>query len=492
MASVAVATPSPKKTPVVRHKSASPWRIARFGPYPPTNPPTNPLIPVLPSLALAPSIPNPIYQASSSAEQNNPQRLPEKVVQHSLSFSLLENGIPRDPREEELPELQRLFPTLRNVSFQHPFLVLLVEKLPEHPWPTILAGLPLWLATTAEGRPPVNIGSVARSNQRFNVNGKIEYYKTPNEATILEIFELVNEKGAGVNRITWDGCGFHAFGNQAPGQGWQNRLPSRINNFFISYTWTKSTMEEHALRMKVPTMDATDDTRYPRDQLRPGIMIAGFQNNMKDGLGTTAGVCVESPTSSKKFITVAAHGFTASVGDAVFHPRVALLNGKPDPRYQIATIERKFGDTDIALAELEPDIRYSAETFTDPQPDQPQAQPFRSLKNPADLKVFDMVYMNTPVNGLCQGQHIATDWALGFEATDEAPQERKTYCDISQFSYWGNGSDIFFEGCCGGVIWNDDFDVLGQFRFQEKDGARFAFSPSFKILIDLGYKLSSI
>jgi hypothetical protein len=208
-------------------------------------------------------------------------------------------------------------------------------------------------------------------------------------------------------------------------------------------------------------------------------------------LGTTSGVCVKSPTSGKRFITVAAHGFPASVGDSVYHPRIDLSNGVPDARYQIGTIDRKFGDTDIALAQLKPGIRYSGETFSDPEPGQPQAQPFRGLKTPETLGPGDTVFMNTPVNGQCEGIHVATEWALGFEASDEAPQESKAYCEIALFSYWGNGSDIFFEGC-GGVIWDENFDVLGQFRFQEKEGQKLAHAPSFKVLIDQGYQLSTI
>jgi hypothetical protein len=485
------ATPSPKKGQsqnlIVRHKSSSPWRATRFSPYLPRNP----LIPGYSTSDLAARIPNPLYQASSSAEQENSQQRPEKVVRLTLPFSLRNNGIPRDPTEEELPELQKLFPTLRSVSYQHPFLVLVVEKLPEQPWPTILADLPLWLTTTPNGKPPLDLGKFARASQKFNVRGEIKYYETPNEATILEIFQLLNERGAGVDRIRWDGCMFRAFGNQEPGQGWQNRLPSRINGLSISYIWTKSTMEEHALRLKVPAPNVTDDTQYEREQLRPGIMLAGFHNNMNQGLCTTSGVCVKSPTSGKRFITVAAHGFPAGVGDSVYHPRVDLSNGVPDARYQIATIDRKFGDTDIALAQLKPGIRYSGETFSDPEPGQLQAQPFRSLTNPKSIRPGDTVFMNTPVNGQCEGVHVATEWAR-FEASDEAPEERETHCEIALFSYWGNGSDIFFEGCCGGVIWDENFDVLGQFRFQQKDGQKLAYSPSFKVLIDQGYQLSTI
>jgi hypothetical protein len=104
------------------------------------------------------------------------------------------------------------------------------------------------------------LGKFARVSQRINVKDEIKYFETPNEATILEIFKLINERGAGVDRIRWDGCMFRPFGNQEPGQDSQNRLPSRINGHSISYIWTKSTMEEHALRMKVPAANVTDDT----------------------------------------------------------------------------------------------------------------------------------------------------------------------------------------------------------------------------------------
>jgi hypothetical protein len=484
-------TPSPQKDQIqsliVRHKSASPWRVTRFSPYWPRNP----LNTAISGQSLEKSIKNPLYQGPSPSEQSEPQQLQEKVIRLVLSFSLKDNG-PRTPTEEELPELMRHFPTLRSVGYEHPFLVVIVEDLPNQPWPTIVADLPLWLTTPAKGRPPVDCGLRARAAQKFHVKGEIKYYETPNEATVWEILVLVNERGAGVDRIRWDGCTFHAFGNQPPGEGWQDRLPSRVNGFSISYTWTKSTMAEHALRLKDPTASSTDDTQYERDQLRPGIMLAGFHNNMKEGLGTTSGVCVESPTSGKKFITVAAHGFTASVGDSVYHPRISHSNGVPDARYLIGTIDRKFGDTDIALAELVPGIKYSRVTFSGPQPGLPEARPFRNFRDPRTLKYGDPVFMNTPVNGPCEGVHFTTDWLFGFEASDDAPQESKVHCEISHFSYWGNGSDIFFEGCCGGVIWDENFDVLGQFRFQERDGLKRAFAPTFKVLMEQGYQLSEI
>lgn len=75
---------------------------------------------------------------------------------------------------------------------------------------------------------------------------------------------------------------------------------------------------------------------------------------------------MKSPTFGKRFIIVAVHGFPASVGDSVYHPRIDLSNGVPDARYQIGTIDRKFGDTDIALAQLKPGFDTPGKPFPIP------------------------------------------------------------------------------------------------------------------------------
>lgn len=471
---MALSTKGQLETPTFRQKSASPWRVTRFYPHLPSNP----LLLGLSTLALeAPDLP---YQASLSDTQ-----LPEKVIRLTLSFSLLNNGIPRGPNEDELPELEKHFPTLRTVSYQYPFLLLGVEHLPEQPWPTFVADLPLWL-TVASDFGPFRISKVARHSQTFNVKGDIQLYETPNEATVLEIFQLLNRQGADVDRIQWDGIVIRAFGSQEPEQGWKNYLLSRINDIAVAYHWTDQTMEEHTLRPKtLSTAKVADNTEYGREHLRPGIMISGRGSNMQEGSRTTSGVCVESP-QGKKFITVAAHSFPVGVGCAVYHPQ-SPSNGEPDARYQIGTIDRMFEETDIALAELQPGIRYARETFA-----QPTGQPFRNFKTPETLRIYDPVFMNTPVTGHCEGVHLGTEWSLCFEATDEDPQPKQALCNVINFSYWGYGSDTLFDGCAGCVIWDQNFDVLGQFGFQEKDGSQRVCAPSLKILEDQGYKLSTI
>ena len=96
-----------------------------------------------------------------------------------MSFSLLNNGIPRLLTEEVLPELHQVFPTLSSVSYMHPFLVIEAEELPQKPWPLTLAGPALWLHKPGLlNDPPNRIGEFALAKQQFNVEGEIKRYET--------------------------------------------------------------------------------------------------------------------------------------------------------------------------------------------------------------------------------------------------------------------------------------------------------------------------
>lgn len=370
---------------------------------------------------------------------------------------------------------------------------MVVEELPENPWLVFVADLPLWL-TKKHHESPYEFGQFARANQKIDVEGKIEHSKTPHKETIIEILRIINSRGAGITRIRWNGCLFSAFSTDEPSYDWKNCLPSGINGFATTYIWKKiPTVEKRALLMKVPPGNITDDTRYRPEQLRPGIMIGGSPNKAGATLSTTSGVCVQIPASANKFITVAARGFPIGVGELVYHPRAQLSSsGQCDPSYQIATLYKKFEDTNITLAQLLPRISYSGETFSDPEPGQPATQPFRSLKDLQTMCIGDTVFMNTPFNIQCERVHVGTDWLFTFAEATDGPDETPTHFEIVTLSYCGNDSDIFFDGCSGAVIWDENFDVLGRFYFQEKDGLNRVFAPSFSILINQGYQLSAV
>jgi hypothetical protein len=407
-----------------------------------------------------------------------------------MPFSLRPDGIPREPTSAEVVEITKMFPTCKDVYYQHPLLVVVVQELPKKPWPVFLADLPLAITTTYI---PHSWGTMAFPSveQRVTVQGTVARFKTPSEKTILEIYQLLNQKGACIHQIQWDGCIFFAIGNQEPGEGWKYRVPASINGFLVTYIWSQGALSEHAERKKLPKPTEIDDSDY-RTSLRPGVILFSVHNDMKSTIATTSGVCVRSP-SGKRFITVAAHGFSAGIGDRVYHPKASFSNAQPDDRNYIATIDRIFGDTDIALAELKPVLAYSRETFSDLA--LPLVQPFRQLMNLREeggISVGDFVYMNTPVNGICTGSHMRTGWTPHWEASDVDPEQKSVVCEIATFTYWGNGNDIILDGCCGGVIWDDNYDVLGQFRRQQKNGQMLAYAPSFVPLIKCGYQLSSI
>ncbi|KAL2067555.1 hypothetical protein VTL71DRAFT_1980 [Oculimacula yallundae] len=178
---------------------------------------------------------------------------PTQVVRLQVTSSLrTQNGEPQGPSWRELPELQQHFPTLRAVMYQHPFLKLIVEALPPKPWPILVADVPLW-RTTEDDDLPHGIGQVARAKMQFKTEGELVAYENPSQETIMEVFKLVNEKGAAMYRIEWNRLHLRALGRgPQPGPGWKDVLPGRIKGFLIIYIWNApSAIEEHSRKLKL-------------------------------------------------------------------------------------------------------------------------------------------------------------------------------------------------------------------------------------------------
>ncbi len=308
-------------------------------------------------------------------------------------------------------------------------------------------------------------GIISRSFNICEIQDNIEHYRNLETATIAEIFQLINGKGAGfgarIEHIRWNGLQFFALGETTPKDGWKNALPRTINNFGFSYIWGKQATEEHARRMKFPTSngEVEDDSRYPETDLRTGVMLGGLHSDGIPRLITTSGVCVEAPDGTKS-ITVAKHGFPGpGIGQGICQPMPRELDGQI--LNQIGRINKVFGDENIAIAELRPGSKYSRETFSEENEPENPAHPFRNLKNPKELKQGDTVFMNTPVNGLCEGALIMTDY--------KELDGKKLLFQTANITYFGNGSEKLFNGYCGGVLWDTNFDVIGQFRFINDD-----------------------
>ncbi|KAI9056240.1 hypothetical protein LZ554_001168 [Drepanopeziza brunnea f. sp. 'monogermtubi'] len=491
-------TPSPsgpsQGTGVIRRKGSSPWhgRILRFSPYLP-----NPLLPVPSTSTSFTPKPNPLFQAPG--KHSTSSQSATKVTNLELPFKLRDaDGHFRQETQAEREMIRKIFPTMQQMGYRYPYLVITVTELPAQPWPVTLAGLPLWLADKPDGGPPMNLGLHGRGLS-ISVDGEICNFHVPSRATIVKIFQAIIKLGGRINKINWDGMICRAYGVNQPSLGWREKLPRKVNGFPITYFWTPSdTGAEKAVRRTVPAPDILDDTNYLVGQdLRPGVMVEGLGNDLTSSLSTTSGICVQSLSTGQQSVTLAAHGFPAGIMDAVYHPRMILTNlGTPDHRFQIGHVDQLFEHTDIALMQLEAGINYSRETFLEPSPDYPPVKPFHNMRNWAEgtmksrIKAHGPVFMNTPFNGQCEGVHTATEWNLAWDCDSEFNAQEIHQVTINFFSYWGNGDEQFLDGSCGGVIWNENFDVLGQFKFQKKDGDFTAIGPTFDPLIDAGYILA--
>ncbi|CAF9931446.1 MAG: hypothetical protein HETSPECPRED_007872 [Heterodermia speciosa] len=389
-----------------------------------------------------------------------------------LDFDLFADGIQHTPSREQSEAIMDLFPTAFKLSLSWLFLVVVCKQLPAKPWPVTIAGLPLYLTTDPDAEP-MNYGLTARG-PKLSVDSTIIRWQTPSMQTFQQLYDLFDSLNANINRIQWIGSCFLALAAEAPYPDWRSRLPFAVNKIRIGYIFGEQAVHEKAVRRKVPAGREIDKEAY--SQLRPGLMIASGAISGEDNsdVMTTSGICLQSP-SGKKYITVAKHGFPGGVGDEVWHPN---RQGQ-----KIAEVSKLFGETDIAMAELA-NVNYSREPFS--AHDAP-VNPFRNLLDATELRVGDLIFMDTPYNGHCEGIMAKID-VLRLSPGGR-PADATEYV-LGTFVYFGNGSDTLFSECCGAVIWNDQHDVLGQFSYQQDGGDEMCYCPSFNGLRLLGYTVA--
>ena len=456
---------------VYRKKSASPVKPVRFSPYKLTRPSSS--LVSLPGHTLdyldtilpptkynLPVAPDTVHFSHEGEDFVSTRHI-------KLDFSLFRDGKQCMPSESQCTTIMALFPTCYNLTISPPFLIIVCRSLPAKPWPVTVAGWPLYLTTDPEANP-IDIGLFSHGPKQ-TIEGDIGIQKMPTLQVFINLFAMFKKLGAKIERIQWTGYYFLAIGRQEPIADWRKILPWTVNDVRIGYMFKDPLLQEKALRRKVPSGRSSDDVEYT--DLRPGLMVASKLDPANDFL-TTSGVCVQSPLG-KKYITVAKHGFPAGVEELVTHSN---SNGRI-----IAKVDKVFRLTDIALAELM--VPYSRTTFsTDDAP----VEPFNNFAELSQVRMLDYIYMDTPFTGRCEGSLVKVDV---LEIPVDEPADKTQYV-IGKFVYFGNGSDMLFEGCCGAVIWDSDHNVLGQFRYQEHGAAELCYCPSFQTLKDLGYTLA--
>ncbi|KAL8691389.1 MAG: hypothetical protein Q9218_003383 [Villophora microphyllina] len=466
----------------LRKKSASPYKVARFSPY------------KLPSKAKSllnltghphahPNPPPPAFNlpaASATPQHDTFENQGDTFVATThvkMPFELWQSGKQIMPTNEQRQQIKALFPTCFGVGVFPPFLVVRCQDLPPKPWPVTVAGLPLWITSDPDERP-MDYGVTAQG-PKLTITSELALWKTPSEQAFVEIVRAFRKMGAVIDSVQWFGIGFRILSGVEPCNDWKSRLPAFINNLFVGYFIGSEVRSEKAMRKKLPVGRQHDDEWYT--DLRPGIIVAGENNLQADNreVMSTAGVCIESPNGTK-YITVASHGFPIGVESEVKHPH---RNGRT-----LGRITRIFGESDISLCEIDPGVSYSRETFTTQDAEFP-SQPFRDIVDANLLQPGTFVYMDTPYSGRCEGTLMGVE--MKTLPHDDPFAEEFEYM-FSTFAYFGNGADTLFDGCCGAVLWDQNYDAIAQFRFQSSERDHMCYCPTFKQLRDIGYRLSQV
>lgn len=257
------------------------------------------------------------------------------------------------------------------------------------------------------------------------------------------------------------------------------KFPFKIGKLLAIYNKTSAIPEhrEAARRLIKPsTTTVRDDTCY-FPNLRPGVMLSCGCKGGEEELCTSSGIIVENRAGDKS-LTVASNGFPLG-NETVYHPGAAK-------GLVVGIIEKILKDTDMSLAKLRMGIRYSAQTFgSDLKP----SVEMKSMRKSAGLLIGENLTMENSVSGLCEGIFTASIWKC-IPAADENLHQLP-WVVISNFYLRNGGGEETLDGrSCGSPVFTETGEVVGLFRLMTNKGK--AYCVSAEVLIETGYKLSSI
>lgn len=340
------------------------------------------------------------------------------------------------PPPREFQVLGSLLPTHSGIGVLGPFLVLNVDHLPTKPWPLSVAGLPLFITTATHARP----WALGRpGNPRHRVLEHHDGYRTRDRCLYEAVINYFEEEQISISEVVWFfGCWRITLSGASEHPA---ALPGKICRTTIFYLVEANDRPvDAAFRGKIPARARFDDTPY--SPLRPGIMVAS-----KSRL-TTSGVFVKNGRDDV-FMTVASHGFPDD-DTAVYHPNI---NASP-----VGEIDHRLGDTDIALMKLDNGALFENSSFQSNV--EPNGVKLKGIRDPFEMKMFDMVSMDTPFVGSIDGQFL-TVVMRSMPTTSQQPQwVTQTWAWFGQ-----DPSSMPAEGSCGSAIWDEDGYVVSFFRY---------------------------
>lgn len=359
------------------------------------------------------------------------------------------------------------------------FLILYVTELPPLPWPLTVAGLPLYIATN-EFDIPWPFGT-PKNHSRSHVLEDIDAQEYVSDEIFMTVIKWFDEcSNVTISSILWSAGTWHV---TIPDDCNTSDLPSRVCRASCSYLYQSEVPEqpEAAFRQQHPAT-IRDESAY--DILRPGVMVSS-DKFLGDGpvpprseLFTTAGVLVKDKHGDE-FVTVANHGFPLGE-ETVFHP---------SPRGTvIGTVERRLGETDLALVRLRDGVIFENKCFQSTS--HPTVIEFTQVvESVNELKLGDVLHMDNPFTGHIESVYYGT-------ARRRIPRYENSpeFLWVTQdWGYFGQHADsIPAEGSCGSAVWDNNGKLVCFFRYLTKSGPRanFGFGISAMELKNFGLELS--
>lgn len=393
----------------------------------------------------------------------------------TLAFKLLENGRYIGPPKDGFNQLASLFPTTFAVGVRPPFLLFRVRTIPPKPWPISVAGLPPRF-TTDEHQPGWNMGKVGTGPKlllQYNLQRKDEF----SDKVLKDAINSLIEQKLDFIDLRWYGAFWVV---SLPGKETSfQKIPSFLAGQGCYYRFSESEdCLPAALQGKPPTGIQYDNTIYADEVgsiLRPGIIVSSsVTTSTVDGKeirnfkSTTSGLMVVNQDGDK-FITIAAHGFEQD--GLVWHPN-------PHHGKIIGNIVESIPDADIAIVKLNKGLRYTNHTFGTAENPGGKAMVGISPNYPPHTLIGDIISMDNPYSGFCEGQIVALGAKIGNSGKHYIPHT---------WTILQSGEEVV-DGSCGSVILDDDGRVVGFFRYMSNDGTD-CYTVSATELRENGYEI---
>ena len=369
---------------------------------------------------------------------------------HHEAYDLSQSGIIKQPTSQQMQFFWQIFPGTTKVHFRPPMVVITVKALPPKPWPITAAGAPIFVTTDPD--------SEGLTHYRFARAGPALQGIKPQDIPLKElVYQVANylEQESKIKLVAV--AFFYQYWVVTVLDGTsENDIPMKMAGLLVEIQYLSETDHgsEFARRQQEPTTER-DSSDYTMS-LRPGVMLSSMAVHgaqPRPEKLTTSGVAVRDKRTGQKYVTCASQGFELGE-ERVFHPQ---------PPNQIGEVKYRLHESDISLAELKPDLRYSNEPFE--TQDGPRAMEIKDFADSFAMQQGDEVYMNNPFSGACQGVHISVSLVkVPDPAWGSTGHESSQRWITHHWSYLGNGRDLPEEGSCGTAVLTEQNQLCSFFR----------------------------